>query len=74
MKRGDIRWYKFLPPDKRQPVLILTRDSVLQYLREVTVAPITPADSRAAAAEFALPQPPSRYRLGTSRNLEGGTE
>ncbi len=43
MKRGDIRWHKFLPPDKRQPILILTRDSVLQYLREVTVAPITTA-------------------------------
>jgi mRNA interferase MazF len=43
MKHGDIRWYKFLPPDKRRPVLILTRDSVLQYLGEVTVAPITTA-------------------------------
>jgi len=41
MKRGDIRWYKFLPPDKRRPVLILTRNSVLQYLGEVAVAPIT---------------------------------
>jgi mRNA interferase MazF len=43
MKHGDIRWYKFLPPDKKRPVLILTRDSVLQYLGEVTVAPITTA-------------------------------
>jgi mRNA interferase MazF len=43
MKRGDIRWYKFLPPDKKRPILILTRDSVLQYLGEVTVAPITTA-------------------------------
>ena len=41
MKHGDIRWYRFLPPDKKRPVLILTRDSVLQYLGEVTVAPIT---------------------------------
>jgi mRNA interferase MazF len=41
MKRGEIRWYRFLPPDKKRPVLILTRDSVLQYLGEVTVAPIT---------------------------------
>ncbi len=41
MKRGEIRWYKFLPPDKRRPVVILTRDSVLAYLGEVTVAPIT---------------------------------
>lgn len=41
MKRGEIRWYKFSPPDKKRPVLILTRDSVLEYLGEVTVAPVT---------------------------------
>ncbi|MEA1936179.1 MAG: type II toxin-antitoxin system PemK/MazF family toxin [Thermodesulfobacteriota bacterium] len=41
MKRGEIRWYKFKGPDKRRPVLILTRDSVLEYIGEVSVAPIT---------------------------------
>jgi mRNA interferase MazF len=41
MKRGEIRWYKFKAPDKKRPVLILTRDSILGYLGEVTVAPIT---------------------------------
>jgi len=41
MKRGEIRWYKFKAPDKKRPVLILTRDSILEYLEEVTVAPIT---------------------------------
>ena len=41
MKRGEIRWYTFARPDKKRPVLILTRDSVLAYLGEVTVAPIT---------------------------------
>ena len=41
MKRGEIRWYKFKSPDKKRPVLILTRDSILEYLGEVTVAPIT---------------------------------
>ena len=41
MKRGEIRWYKFQAPDKKRPVLILTRDSILEYLGEVTVAPIT---------------------------------
>jgi mRNA interferase MazF len=41
MKRGEIRWYKFKAPDKKRPVLVLTRDSVLEYLGEVTVAPIT---------------------------------
>jgi len=41
MRRGEIRWYKFLKPDKKRPVLILTRDSVLEYLNETTIAPIT---------------------------------
>ncbi|MBN1558289.1 MAG: type II toxin-antitoxin system PemK/MazF family toxin [Lentisphaerae bacterium] len=41
MRRGEIRWYKFAGPDKKRPVLVLTRDSVLEYLGEVTVAPIT---------------------------------
>jgi mRNA interferase MazF len=41
MKRGEIRWYKFTHPDKKRPVLILTRSSVLEYLGEVTIAPIT---------------------------------
>lgn len=41
MKRGEIRWYRFSRPDKKRPVVILTRDSVLEYLGEVTIAPIT---------------------------------
>jgi mRNA interferase MazF len=41
MRRGEIRWYPFSSPDKKRPVLLLTRDSVLQYLGEVTIAPIT---------------------------------
>jgi len=41
MKHGEIRWYKFALPDKKSPVLIVTRNSVLEYLGEVTVAPIT---------------------------------
>jgi mRNA interferase MazF len=41
MRRGEIRWYRFSNPDKKRPVLLLTRDSVLEYLGEVTIAPIT---------------------------------
>jgi mRNA interferase MazF len=41
MKRGEVRWYKFPRPDKNRPVVVLTRDSVLEYLEEVTIAPIT---------------------------------
>jgi mRNA interferase MazF len=43
MKRGEVRWYRFPPPDKRRPVVILTRDSALEFLGEVTVAPFTSA-------------------------------
>lgn len=41
MQRGEIRWYRFSSPDKKRPVLLLTRESVLEYLGEVTIAPIT---------------------------------
>jgi len=41
VKRGEVRWYRFSSPDKRRPVVILTRDSILEYLAEVTVAPVT---------------------------------
>jgi mRNA interferase MazF len=32
---------QIITPDKKRPVLILTRDSALEYLDEVTVAPVT---------------------------------
>jgi len=41
LRRGEVRWYEFPRPDKRRPVVILTRDSVLEYLGEATIAPIT---------------------------------
>lgn len=41
MKRGEVRWYRFAQPDKKRPVVLLTRTSVLSYLGEVTIAPIT---------------------------------
>jgi len=41
MRRGEVRWYKFSKPDKRRPVVILTRDSALEFLGEMTIAPIT---------------------------------
>jgi len=41
MKRGEGRWYRFSRPDKKRPVVILTRDSALEFQGEVTVAPIT---------------------------------
>jgi len=41
MHHGEVRWYRFARPDKRRPVLILTRNSAIEYLGEITVAPIT---------------------------------
>jgi mRNA interferase MazF len=41
VKRGEIRWYKFQLPDKRRPVLILTRDEVIDHLNEIIVVPVT---------------------------------
>jgi mRNA interferase MazF len=53
MKRGEVRWYEFDPPDKRRPVLLLTRDSVLPVLNEVTIAPMT-STIRGIASEIRL--------------------
>ena len=41
MLRGEVRWYQFAAPDKRRPVVIVTRDSIIPSLGEVTVAPVT---------------------------------
>ena len=41
MRRGEIRWYTFRLPDKRRPVLILTRDEIIGHLNEIIVVPVT---------------------------------
>jgi mRNA interferase MazF len=41
MRRGEIRWYTFAQPDKRRPVLLLTRDAVIDSINEIIVAPAT---------------------------------
>ena len=41
LKRGDIRWYTFRLPDKKRPVLILTRNEVVDRLNEIIVVPAT---------------------------------
>ena len=40
-RRGEIWHYGFKPPDKRRPVVVLTRQEVLPLLRTAMVAPIT---------------------------------
>ncbi|GAB4540923.1 MAG: type II toxin-antitoxin system toxin endoribonuclease MazF3 [Anaerolineales bacterium] len=41
MKQGDIYWYAFRAPDKRRPVLLLTRNSAILLLTGITIAPLT---------------------------------
>jgi mRNA interferase MazF len=41
MRRGEIRWYTFRSPDKQRPVLLLTRDEVIEAVNEIIVAPAT---------------------------------
>jgi mRNA interferase MazF len=53
MNRGDVCWYTFKTPDKRRPVLILTRDSAIAVLNSVTSAPIT-STTRSIPTEVVL--------------------
>lgn len=41
LNRGEIWLFAFSPPDKRRPVLVLTRQEVIPLLSTVMVAPIT---------------------------------
>ncbi len=41
MIRGEIRWYTFRAPDKRRPVLLLSRPEVVAQLNELIVVPAT---------------------------------
>lgn len=41
VKRGEIWLYTFGSPDKRRPVLVLSRQKAIRLLRTVLVAPIT---------------------------------
>jgi mRNA interferase MazF len=59
--RGEIWLYTFKPPDKRRPVLVLTRPEVIGLLRTVMVAPVTSAIRGA----------PSEVVLGVEEGLKG---
>ena len=52
MKRGEVRGYTFKAPDKRRPVLILTRNSSITVLNSITVAPITTTIRNVASEVF----------------------
>jgi len=41
VNRGEVWQFSFPTPDRRRPVLVLTRQEVIGHLHTVTVAPIT---------------------------------
>ncbi len=41
MNQGDIYWHTFKAPDKRRPVVILTRNDAIPYLQSITIAAVT---------------------------------
>ncbi|MCB2262389.1 MAG: type II toxin-antitoxin system PemK/MazF family toxin [Candidatus Thiosymbion ectosymbiont of Robbea hypermnestra] len=57
LSRGQIWMYRFRLPDKRRPVLILSRNEAIAWLNTVTVAPVTstihgiPSEVRIGQAE-----------------------
>jgi len=61
IERGEIRLYRFPPPDKARPVLVLTRSSAIRYLNRVTVAPITST----------IRDVPSEVRLDADDGMKG---
>jgi mRNA interferase MazF len=55
LNRGEIRWYTFRPPDKRRPVLILTRTEIIERINEIIVVPAT-RTIRGISSEVVLSQ------------------
>ena len=41
MKKGEVWWADLPPPDRRRPVVLLSRDSAYDVRSLVTVAPVT---------------------------------
>ena len=58
--RGEIWTYEFRRPDKRRPVLILSRPEAIAVLHTVMVAPITPT----------IRGLPSEVVIGTAEGLK----
>ena len=61
LNRGEIRLLEFSKPDKRRPVLVLTRPSLLVALHTVTVAAITSS----------LRGSPTEVQVGLDEGLKG---
>ncbi len=53
LSRGQIWQFRFAPPDKRRPVLILSRNVLLEHLHTATVVAIT-STQRGSPTEVVL--------------------
>jgi mRNA interferase MazF len=60
VNRGEIWLHTFKAPDKRRPVLVLSRQSVIPLIRTVMVAPVTTA----------IRGIPGEVRVGTEEGLK----
>jgi mRNA interferase MazF len=61
LNRGAVHLCRFEKPDKKRPVLVLTRDVALGHLLTVTVAPIT----------FTIRDVPSEVLLDVEDGMKG---
>ncbi|HXH24522.1 MAG TPA: type II toxin-antitoxin system PemK/MazF family toxin [Vicinamibacterales bacterium] len=53
VNRGEIWTYRFKAPDKRRPVLVLSRQDAIELLHTVLVAPVT-STVRGAPSEVVI--------------------
>jgi mRNA interferase MazF len=53
LTRGEVRLYRFPDPDKERPVVVLTRDNLIDRLSTVMIASIT-SSIRGAVSEVVL--------------------
>lgn len=60
LSRGDVWSYRFKAPDKRRPVVIVSRDEAIEVLGTVLVAPVTST----------IRDIPSQVILGSAEGLE----
>lgn len=61
VNRGEIWMYSFRAPDKRRPVLVLSRQEVIALVHTVMVAPITST----------IRSSPGEVVVGTAEGLKG---
>jgi mRNA interferase MazF len=61
LSRGEVRMFRFARPDKRRPVLVLSRQAVIASLQTVTIAAITSK----------LHGSPTEVELGVDEGLKG---